>query len=147
MARTSEGGRLLPGGLDRSTELHGSSVSSFSKPAQGGITANGTFNYFAGDDPTGIVLLAASWKEQARTLKGDLHFSYGSAIEGVGDHLIFRFPTAALFYFDGLRPFFNHAVRCAAVSIWRTFRNSSSRSFPGRNLRACALNLAAASAS
>lgn len=51
------------------------------------------------------------------------------------------------FYFGGLRPGdFNHLFRCAAASIWLSFRNNSSRSLPGRNLRACASNLAAASA-
>jgi hypothetical protein len=33
------------------------------------------------------VFLAASWKKCARTLKGDFHFGYGFAIEGVRDHL------------------------------------------------------------
>jgi hypothetical protein len=85
------GGLFLPDGLRGNTELHRSGVSSLSKSAQGGVTTNGTFNYFAGDDPTGIALLA-------RTLKGDFHFSYSLAIEGVSDHLIFLgphwFPTA-----------------------------------------------------
>jgi hypothetical protein len=71
------------------------SICGLSKPAQAGLTTIGKFNYFAGDDPTGIVLLAASWKKQARTLKGNFHFSYSSAIEDVRDHLIsfLGFPT------------------------------------------------------
>jgi len=72
--------------LPEAVQLNRSSVSDLSKPAQGGVTTSGTFNYFAGDDATGPVFLAASWKKQARTLKGDFHFSYSSAIEGIGDH-------------------------------------------------------------
>jgi hypothetical protein len=54
---------LLPDGLRRSTELHRGGVSDLSKPAQRGLTTIGTFNYFAGDDSTGPVFFAASWKK------------------------------------------------------------------------------------
>jgi hypothetical protein len=43
--------------------LNRSGVSHLSKPAQGGVATVGTFNYFAGNDPTGIVFIAASWKK------------------------------------------------------------------------------------
>ena len=56
------GDRLLPDGLRGSSQLHRSGVSSLSQSAQGDVTTIGTFNYFAGDDPTGTVFLAASWK-------------------------------------------------------------------------------------
>jgi hypothetical protein len=72
--------------LPEAVQLNRSGVSDLSKPAQGGVTTIGTFNYFTGDDPTGPVFLAASWKKQACTLKGDFHFSYSSAIEGISDH-------------------------------------------------------------
>jgi hypothetical protein len=49
--------------LAEAVQLSRSGVSDFSKPAQGGVTTIGTFNYFAGDDPTGPVFLAASWKK------------------------------------------------------------------------------------
>jgi len=49
--------------LPEAVQLNGSGVSHLSKPAQGGVTTIGTFNYFAGDDPTGPVFLAASWKK------------------------------------------------------------------------------------
>ena len=81
--------RPLPDGLPEAVQLNRSGVSGLSKPAQGGVTTIGTFNYFAGDDPTGPVFLAASWKKQARTLKGDFHFGYRTAIEGISDHVIF----------------------------------------------------------
>jgi len=71
-----------------SCQLHGGGISGLSKSAQGGVTTVGTFDYFAGDDPTGPVFLAASWKKQARTLKGDFHISYSPGIEGISDHLI-----------------------------------------------------------
>jgi hypothetical protein len=58
-----------------SSQLHRSGVSDLSKPTQGSVTTIGTFNYFAGDDPTGSVFFAASWKKRTRTLKGDFHFS------------------------------------------------------------------------
>jgi hypothetical protein len=71
-----------------SSQLHRSGVSDLSKPTQGGVTTIGTFNYFAGDDPTGPVFFAASWKKRTRTLKGDFHVSYSSGIEGISDHVI-----------------------------------------------------------
>jgi hypothetical protein len=83
--------------LPEAVQLNGSGVSHLSKPAQGGVTTIGTFNYFAGDDPTGPVFLAVRWKKHARTLKGDFHFSYSTAIEGINDHLIF--PSLAPKYF------------------------------------------------
>jgi hypothetical protein len=69
--------------------LHGRCVSDLSKSAQADVTTIGTFNQFAGDDPTDIVFFAAGWKKQTPTLKGDFHFSYSSAIEGISDHVIF----------------------------------------------------------
>jgi hypothetical protein len=55
--------RPLPDGLPEAVQLNRSGVSGLSKPAQGGVTTIGTFNYFAGDDPTGPVFLAASRKK------------------------------------------------------------------------------------
>jgi hypothetical protein len=122
--------------------LHRSGVSGLGKPAQAGLTTIGTFNYFAGDDPTSPVFLTSSGKEQTRTLKGHLHIGYRSAIEGISDHVIL---PCDLSYFGGLEPGdFNHPFRYAAASIWRSFCNNSSRCFPGRNPRARALNFAAA---
>jgi hypothetical protein len=57
------GGLFLPDGLPEAVQLNRSGVSGLSKPAQGGVTTIGTFNYFAGDDPTGPVFLAASRKK------------------------------------------------------------------------------------
>ena len=54
---------FLPDGLRGSSELHRSGVSGLSKPAQGGLTTIGTFNYLAGDDPTGPVFFSACWKK------------------------------------------------------------------------------------
>ena len=54
---------LSPDGLPEAVQLNGSGVSGLSKPAQGGVTSIGTFNYFAGDDPTGPVFVAASRKK------------------------------------------------------------------------------------
>jgi hypothetical protein len=71
-----------------SSQLHRSGVFDLSKPTQGGVTAIGTFNYFAGDDPTGPVFFAASWKKRTGTLKGDFHVSYSPGIEGISDHVI-----------------------------------------------------------
>jgi hypothetical protein len=56
------GGLFLPDGLPEAVQLNRSGVSHLSKPAQGGVATVGTFNYFAGNDPTGIVFIAASWK-------------------------------------------------------------------------------------
>jgi hypothetical protein len=80
----------LPSSLSAtgSSQLHRSGVSDLSKPTQGGVTTIGTFNYFAGDYPTGPVFFAASWKKRTRTLKGGFHVSYRSAIEGISDHVI-----------------------------------------------------------
>jgi hypothetical protein len=49
--------------LPEAVQLHRCGASGLSKPAQGGVTTIGTFNYFAGDDPTGPVFLAASRKK------------------------------------------------------------------------------------
>jgi hypothetical protein len=49
--------------IPEAVQLNRSGVSGLSKPAQGGVTTIGTFNYFAGDDPTGPVFLAASRKK------------------------------------------------------------------------------------
>jgi hypothetical protein len=49
--------------LPEAVQLNRSGVSDLGKPAQGGVTTSGTFNYFAGDDATGPVFLAASWKK------------------------------------------------------------------------------------
>jgi hypothetical protein len=57
----SVGGLFHPDGLRGSTELRRGGVSNLRKPAQGGLTTICTFNYFAGDDPTGAVFLADSW--------------------------------------------------------------------------------------
>jgi len=57
------GGLFLPDGLPEAVQLNRSGVSDLSKPAQGGVTTIGTFNYFAGYDPTGIVFLAAGRKK------------------------------------------------------------------------------------
>jgi hypothetical protein len=40
--------------LPEAVQLNRSGVSGLSKPAQGSVTTIGTFNYFAGDDPTGV---------------------------------------------------------------------------------------------
>jgi hypothetical protein len=80
----------LPSSLSAtgSSQLHRSGVSDLSKPTQGGVTTIGTFNYFAGDDPTGPVFFAASWKKGTGTLKGDFHVRHSSGIEGISDHVI-----------------------------------------------------------
>jgi hypothetical protein len=49
--------------LPEAVQLNRSGVSDLSKPAQGGVATMGTFNYFASNDPTGIVFIAASWKK------------------------------------------------------------------------------------
>ena len=68
------GGLFLPDGLPEAVQLNRSGVSDLSKPAQGGVTTIGTFNYFAGDDPTGPVFLAASWKKVSTHAQGRLPF-------------------------------------------------------------------------
>jgi hypothetical protein len=49
--------------MRRRTELHRGGICGLSEPAQAGLTTIGTFNYFAGDDPTSPVFLASSWKK------------------------------------------------------------------------------------
>ena len=55
--------RPLPDGLPEAVQLHRSGASGLSKPAQGGVTTVGTFEYLVGDDPTGPVLFAAGRKK------------------------------------------------------------------------------------
>ena len=73
-------------GVAESSHLHRGGVSNLSKSAQGGVSTIGTFDYFAGDDPTGIVFLAVSREKQTRALKSDFHIRDSSGIEGISDH-------------------------------------------------------------
>jgi hypothetical protein len=57
------GDLFLSVGLTESSQLYRGGMSGLGKPAQGGLTTIGTFNYFAGDDPAGPVFLATSWKK------------------------------------------------------------------------------------
>jgi hypothetical protein len=74
--------------LPESCQLHRSGISGLSKPIQGGVTSVGTFDYFAGDNPTSPVFLTAGRKKQTRPLKGDFHISHGSGVEVLGNHVI-----------------------------------------------------------
>jgi hypothetical protein len=57
------GDLFLADGLRGRTELHRGGIPGLSKHAQAGLTTIGTFNDFAGDDPTSPVFLASGWKE------------------------------------------------------------------------------------
>jgi hypothetical protein len=48
--------------------LRSSSASGLRKIGQAGVSTFGAFYYFAGDKPASIVIIAASWKKQARAL-------------------------------------------------------------------------------
>ena len=74
--------------LPRSRQLNHSCITGLGKSAQGGVTAIGAFDDFAGDNPTGFVFLTASRKKQTRPLKGYFHISHGSAVEALGNHAI-----------------------------------------------------------